>query len=146
MNTEIYEYAIDDNDLLYTFYSRGKNTTIKVVIYQKAARNHFNLAFGDYDEVKDEVSDISVTNNGDTIKVLGTVIETIQTFFKAYPYAILDVRGSTISRTKLYQKIIRDNWAKIETEFKILAFMENDYQPELPNFSKEYTAFQIYRK
>ena len=70
MNTEIYEYVIDDDGLLYTFYSRGKNTTIKVVIYQKVARNHFNLAFGDYDELKDEVSDISATNNGDTFQQL----------------------------------------------------------------------------
>ena len=147
MNTEIYEYAIDNNNLFYGFYSIGEKGIIsKVVVFQKVSRNHFNLAFGDYDELKDEISDTSITNNGDTIKVLGTVIEIILIFFKSYPYAILDITGSTPIRMKLYQKIIRDNKTKIETDFSILAFKEDDYEPQLPDFSQEYQAFQITKK
>ena len=50
MNTETYEYTINENKLIYSFYSTGKNGTIlKLVIYENIALNHFNLAFGDYD-------------------------------------------------------------------------------------------------
>lgn len=108
-----------------------------------AGYNHFNLVFGDYDNTKFEINDTVVTNNGDTIKVLGTVIETIQVFFQAYPHAI---RGSTPIRIKLYQKIIRRNWTEIETKFKILAFNNDINKPEFPDFSQEYQCFQISKK
>ena len=147
MNTEIYEYAINNNNLFYGFYSVGEKGIIsKVVIFQKVARNHFNLAFGDYNELKDEISDTSITNNGDTIKVLGTVIQIILAFFKSYPYAILDITGSTPTRMKLYQRIIKNNKTEIETEFSLLAFKESDYEPQLPDFLQEYQAFQITKK
>ena len=147
MNTEIYEYSTDEENLIYGFVSVGSQGTIsKIILYETRAYNHFNLAFGDYDETKLEINDKSVTNNGDTIKVLGTVIETIKDFFQAYPHAILDIRGSTTLRTKLYQKIIRDNLVKIETEFKILAFKDDITKPEFPDFSQEYTSFQISKK
>lgn len=147
MNTEIYEYSTDKEKLIYGFVSTGNNGVIsKIILYETRNYNHFNLAFGDYDEAKFELNDKSVTNNGDTIKVLGTVIETIKDFFQAYPHAILDIRGSTPIRTKLYQKIIRDNLVKIETEFKILAFKEDIIRPEFPDFSQEYTSFQISKK
>ncbi len=147
MNVETYIYTTDDEKLLYDFYSIGnKGTIAKIVIYEIANFNHFNLAFGDYDAVREEINEISITNNGDTIKVLATVIETIKVFFQTYPYAILDIRGSTTIRTKLYQKIIRDNWAEIETEFRILAFKNDRTKPEIPDFTQEYQLFQITKK
>lgn len=147
MNTEIYEYAIVNNNLSYVFYSvGGKGLISKVVLFEKVARNHFNLAFGDYNALKEEVSDTSITNNGDTVKVLGTVIQIILAFFKFYPYAILDITGSTPIRMKLYQRIIKNNKAEIETEFNLLAFMEKDDEPQLPDFLQEYQAFQITKK
>ena len=147
MNTEIYEYGADDDNLSYGFYSVSeKNVISKIVVFQKVGRNHFNLALGDYNEVKNEMSDTSITNNGDTVKVLGTVIQIILTFFKSYPYAILDIAGSTPTRMRLYQRIIKNNQTEIETGFDILAFQDKDYEPQLPDFSQEYQAFQITKK
>lgn len=57
-----------------------------------------------------------------------------------------DITGSTPIRMKLYQKIIKDNKANIETNFNLLAFKESDYEAELPDFSTEYQAFQITKK
>ena len=147
MNTEIYEYATNKDNLVYMFYSSGKKGIIpKIVIYEKIANNHYNLAFGDYDTLGKSLNDLIITNNGDAIKVLGTVINTIQKFFATYPYAMLEIRGSTAIRTKLYQKIIKDNWAYIETDFRILAFKDGEDKPEIPDFIQDYDFFQISRK
>lgn len=147
MNTEVYEYATNADNLIYMFYSSGKKGIIpKIIIYEKIANNHYNLAFGDYDRLQKALNDLSVTNNGDTIKVLGTVIDTIKQFFLTYPYALLEIRGSTQIRTKLYQKIIRDNWINIETDFRVLAFKDEEDKPKIPNFTQEYDFFQVSKK
>ncbi|TAE12972.1 MAG: hypothetical protein EAZ95_11810 [Bacteroidetes bacterium] len=147
MNAERYDYTTDNDKLLYAFFSTGKRGIIaKVVIYEKTAPNHYNLGFGDYDHTTDNVSDKSVSNNGDTIKVLATVIQTMRDFFEARPHALLDIQGSTPTRTKLYQKIIRNNWEYIETNFKILAFKDINGEPEIPDFSIEYALFQISKR
>ena len=43
-------------------------------------------------------------------------------------------------------KIIKDNWAEIETQFNVLAFLNGEYNAELVDFSKEYRTFQISKK
>lgn len=147
MNAERYDYTTDNDNLLYAFFSMGKKGVItKVIMYEKTAPNHYNLGFGDYDHMTDNISDKSVSNNGDTVKILATVIQTIRDFFGARPYALLDVQGSTPIRTKLYQKILRDNWNEIETNFKVLAFRDVNGEPETPDFSVEYVLFQISKR
>jgi hypothetical protein len=147
MNAERYDYSKDDNALLYVFFSTGKQGIItKVVLYEKTAPNHYNLGFGDYDHSTNGISDKSVSNNGDTVKILATVIQTIRDFFEAKPHALLDIQGSTNVRTRLYQKIIRDNFVVIGTEFKVLAFRTLEDEPEIPDFSVDYVLFQISKR
>ena len=59
---------------------------------------------------------------------------------------MLEIRGSTATRTRLYQKIIKDNWVYIETDFRILAFRDYEDKPEIPDFLQEYDFFQISKK
>lgn len=40
---------------------------------ETATINVYNLGFGDYDEASVSINDLSVTNNGDSLKVLSTV-------------------------------------------------------------------------
>jgi hypothetical protein len=122
MNTEGYDYQKQANNLIYVFYSIGTVGIIpKVVVYEKIEGQLFNLAFGDYNIKTGELDDEAVSNNGDMIKVLATVIQTIRDFFNLYPNATVMIRGSTTLRTKLYTKIIRDNIALIEQEYSIKA-------------------------
>ncbi len=147
MDSEKYTYATNHNNLVYTFHSLGINGIIlKVVVYEKIEDGFYNLAFGDFDEETGEISDKAVSNNGDTIKVLATVIQTIRDFFVAYPESSILIRGSTTTRTRLYQKIIKDNIATITTEFQVFALKqyEDDYEPF--NARVEYQEFKIYKK
>ena len=63
----------------------------------------YNLAFGDYNEKTGQVNHIAVTNNGDSKKVLATVIQALYIFFNRYPTCIVIAKGSTKSRTRLYR-------------------------------------------
>ncbi|MCU0445448.1 MAG: hypothetical protein MUE85_11070 [Microscillaceae bacterium] len=105
--------------------------------------NLYNLAFGDYNPVTQELDDKSVSNNGDIVKVLATIIQTTRDFFDLYPQAVLIVQGSTATRTRLYQKIIKDNWGFIQTQFKILALEKGELIPKTPDFSLDYEKFYI---
>lgn len=146
MNAEKYDYKQNGDSLVYIFFSVGKKIITKVVVYEPIDTNTYNLAFGDYDLVNQTIDDKSISNNGDTIKVLATVIQTIRDFFEVYLSVGLQIQGSTSIRTKLYQKIIRDNLTEIETEFKVFALRKGEIMLETPDFTQEYERFYIFKK
>jgi hypothetical protein len=87
----------------FEFFSEGKNGKIrKVVVFQKIADGIFNLAFGDKIEETGTLDDKNVSDNGDTEKVLATVVLTIFMFTDKYPDAYIFATGSTPARTRLY--------------------------------------------
>jgi len=82
MNLPQYEVTPDENLYKFTFISEGKNGKVeKIVLYEEINEGVFNLAFGDKDITTGHINDRIVTNNGDTEKVLATVISTVYTFF-----------------------------------------------------------------
>ncbi len=109
MKSEIYEISHLEGDLLYLFFSIGKNGIVpKVIEYECIDTDIYNLAFGDLDILTNSVNDNVVTNNGDTIKVISTVIQTIPLFFKIQPNATVLFTGSNATRTKLYNRILKN--------------------------------------
>ena len=63
----------------------------------------YNLAFGDLDTKTGYVSDRVISNNGDSKKVLATVIQALYIFFNRYPTCIVIAKGGAKSRTRLYR-------------------------------------------
>jgi hypothetical protein len=132
---------------MYLFLSIGEKGTIpKVVVYEQVAENLYNLAFGDYDTITKEISDTVVSNNGDMVKILATVIQTLRDFLTVYPTTTTMIQGSSHTRTHLYQRIIENNLPEIETEFEVMALLNIEAQPEKPDFSKKYTIFHISKR
>jgi hypothetical protein len=146
MNAPKYDYKSDNDNLVYIFFSVGKKIITKIVVYEPIDTDTYNLAFGDYDIVNQTIDDKSISNNGDTIQVLATVIQTIRDFFASYPKVALQIQGSTKVRTRLYQKIIRDNLIEIETEFNVFALRSNEIMLEKPDFSVDYERFYVFKK
>ena len=139
-----YNYSTSASNLMYVFLSIGKQGTIpKIVMYEEIDDNFYNVAFGDYDPITKEISDEVVSNNGDMVKILATVIGTMQDFFAFYPNAKIMIQGSTPLRTRLYQRIIKNNLSEIATEFKVEALLEEDSVPEYPNFDNQYQIFHL---
>lgn len=142
-----YEYQTDEELFYYEFISIGIKGDIKKVIeYSKMnLPNFYNLAFGDYDEQKQQINDTIVTNNGDSLKVLATVASTVYAFTGKYPNANIFVTGSTEVRTRLYRMGITNNLVEIQEDFYIYG-MKYDETFEEFIVGEDYIGFLITRK
>jgi hypothetical protein len=100
-----YQYKTEGQLEFFEFYSEGPKGIIKKVVeYQRTSNNNiYNLAFGDYDEKVKGINDLSITNNGDSLKVLATVASTVYAFTDRHPKSWIIATGSTSVRTRLYR-------------------------------------------
>ena len=130
----------------FEFISVGqKGNVIKVVRYSEInVKGFYNLGFGDKDPITGFLSDLTVTNNGDSQKVLATVAATLYAFTNNHPDATVIATGSTQARTRLYQMGITNNFKAIEKDFTVLGLTETDWEPFRKNIT--YEAFLVRRK
>ena len=129
----------------FEFDSIGSKGTIeKVVHYTEISKGFYNLGFGDKDPLTGLLSDLAVTNNDDSKKVLATVAATLYAFTDSHPGAIIIATGSTEARTRLYRIGISNNLEAIETDFIIFGLKETDWEPFRKNVT--YGAFLVRRK
>ena len=142
-----YNYRSENSLQFYEFISEGPKGLIKkMVIYtETTTENVYNLGFGDYDESTNGINDLSVTNNGDSLKILATVASTVYAFTEKYPNAWILATGSTTVRTRLYRMGITNNLAEIETDFIVLGYTKNE---EWERFlvGEDYEAFLLTKK
>lgn len=130
----------------FEFVSVGqKGDIIKVVHYSEInIKGFYNLGFGDKDPITGYISDLTVTNNGDSQKVLATVAATLYAFIDKHPNATVIATGSTEARTRLYRMGITNNLKAIEQDFIVLGLTETEWE----TFRKDiiYGAFLVRRK
>ena len=79
MNKPKYLYKSEEFLKIYEFVSEGPKVQIKKLVqYTDTGSEHvYNIAFGDNDEKTNSINDLSITNNGDSLKVLATVASTV---------------------------------------------------------------------
>lgn len=104
----------------------------------------YNMAFGDYDEDTCKLEVFAVSNNGDRDKVLNTVALTLLDFFEVHPEAVVIARGSTPSRTRLYQMGINKNLDMIHTRLDVFGFHNNGWKKFQSNIN--YEAFYVRKR
>ena len=87
MQIEKYPIKSENNFFLFEFISEGPKGLIQKVIQfeQTIEPNLFNLAFGDVNVQTNELDDLVISNNGDSEKVLATVVAALYAFFDKYP-------------------------------------------------------------
>jgi Family of unknown function (DUF6934) len=130
MDLDKYPVFSDNDRSSYEFLSQGPNGTIKkVVAYQEIGHNIFNLAFGDWNEIKQVIDDEARSNNNDRDKVLVTVATTVIDFVKFHPKATIFVKGSTPARTRLYQMGIVSILTEINRIGSIEGFYNGIWEP-----------------
>ncbi len=134
----------------YRFTSRGRTNIEKVVEFTPlAVTGFYNLGFGDVTEAG-AISDRTVSNNGDIIKVLSTVIHIIKDFTLEKPDVRISFMGSTALRTAVYQRILKTYYTDFRKDFRITAIQEIEGQLEEVIFDRsnsgKYKAFIIQRK
>jgi len=141
-----YEVDISLDYQTYEFVSVGsKGNIIKVVRYSEInVKGYYNLGFGDKDSLTGFISDLTVTNNGDSKKVLATVAATLYAFTNANSNATIIATGSTEARTRLYRMGITNNLEEIKLDFIVLGLTKTDWETFRRNIT--YDAFLIRRK
>jgi len=138
MKYEVYEnIAVQDDFNRFDFISIGKKGLVrKRVSFSKTEMDKvYNLAFGDVDE-KDELDDLSVSDNGDRNKVLATVVNIVVSYTNRYPGRWIFFQGSSESRTRLYRMAIGLNLEELSIKFNIYGLIDNELIP----FSKNLNA------
>jgi hypothetical protein len=147
MNNPKYLYKSDKKHTLFEFISTGPKGRIKKVIQytETSTKNVFNLGFGDFNETTKGIDDLSVSNNGDSLKVLATVASTVYAFLEKHPDAWIIATGSTAARNRLYRMGITKYIAEINQDFSVYGYSEDGIWEEFTT-GVAYEAFLLTKK
>jgi hypothetical protein len=146
MKLDRYELKSDDQLTTFDFLSEGPKGKIeKIVQFSLIYQNNlYNLAFGDRNYLTGQIDDKIVTDNGDSEKVLATVVAAVYAFCERVPDALIYATGSTASRTRLYRMGINKYYDIVKEDFKIFGQSESEWEPYKKG--KDYEAFVVQKK
>ena len=132
--------------MVYEFVSEGPRGQIhKLIKYSETSlKGFYNLAFGDKDLLTGVIDDNVVSNNGDSEKVLTTVVASVYAFTDFEKDAWVYATGSSISRTRLYRMGITRYIDEISKDFLVFRLRDGEWEAFEKNI--EYTAFVVRRK
>ncbi len=87
MKIDTYSLKAESSLTVFEFLSEGPNGLIrKLIQFQETNQpDVYNLAFGDKNAETGEIDDLVVSNNGDTDKVLATVVAALYAFLRQVP-------------------------------------------------------------
>ena len=133
------------NELHFDFISVGKKGEIyKRVTFIELEYGFFNMGLGDLNPESAEVDYFSVSDNGDRNTILATVSEIIVSFFELYPSHTIYFKGTSRSRTRLYQMAINHFYDELSERFHILGELDD----KMTRFKRNtnYKSFLILKK
>lgn len=146
MHLDRYKLLSQESLMVFEFISIGyKGSVTKIIQYNPTEiKNIYNLGFGDKDIKTGLIDDLSITDNGDSQKVLATVAFSIYLFTEAYTDASVYAIGSTKARTRLYRIGITNQLETIEKDFNVYGLINTVWR----KFKKDinYEAFLVQRK
>ena len=146
MKLPSYKMSVGKSNHVFEFTSIGKKGEIeKMIVFEKTTTNGFyNLAFGDKDKISGKLNDIKVSNNGDSEKILATVVKAVYIFLKLNPNVWIYAEGRTKSRTRLYRMGISKHLKEAEKDFYIFGSKNNSWEKFIRNV--DYESFAILKK
>ena len=89
--------------------------------------NLYNLAFGDKHINTGMLDDQIITDNGDSEKVLATVVSAIYAFADRYPECWIYATGNA-ARTRLYRMGINKYFEIVIADFEIMGESRNEWE------------------
>ncbi|PQA90423.1 hypothetical protein SAMN05421796_108148 [Chryseobacterium piscicola] len=142
------KYPLNSSDKMMTFefISEGDKGLIhKLVRFQSTnLKDVYNLAFGDKNYLTGDIDDKVISNNGDSEKVLASVVATLYAFTDKYSEVWIYATGSTKSRTRLYRMGITKFYTEVKKDFEIYGQLEDDWEEF--KIGTEYDGFLVKRK
>ncbi|MDO7875718.1 hypothetical protein Q5H93_13315 [Hymenobacter sp. ASUV-10] len=145
MHLDKYALSAEGDLTTFEFIIEGRRGAIrKLIIFQETTEpNLYNLAFGDRNETTGELNDLAVSDNGDSEKVLATVVGALYSFFDKYPAAFVYATGSTSARTRLYRMGIHRFLPEVMTDFHLYGQIGDFFHEFEPNIA--YDGFLVQR-
>ncbi len=145
MSVEKYHLKADETLTVFEFVSEGPRGAIRKLIHFQPTHTDgvYNLAFGDRNLQTEDIDDLAVTNNGDTDKVLGTVVAALYAFLDKQPEALVYATGSTRARTRLYRMGITRFYEEVKQDFILFGQVGNAFHEFEPG--TEYDGFLVHR-
>jgi len=146
MRIDRYALKSESGLTVFEFISEGPKGTIRKMVHFQETNEPglYNLAFGDKNSGTDELDDLSVSNNGDSEKVLATVVAALYAFFDRHPDAFVYATGSTAARTRLYRMGITRFREEMELDFHLFGQVGDKFEPF--ETGREYIGFLAQRK
>ncbi|KAA0989995.1 DUF6934 family protein [Dyadobacter aurulentus] len=121
-----YPLRISQDSLTFSFESISNHRVIaKLIEFVQIDDQVYNLAFGDV-EIDGYLNDLVVSDNMDTKEVLASVIEAVLIFFDAHPNNSVYIKGSTTSRTRLYQIVLNREYCNWQDKFIVYGVCGED--------------------
>ena len=132
--------------MVFEFISIGPKGNIPKLIKYSATnlKDVYNLAFDDKNNNSGQIDDTIISNNGDSEKILATVVASLYGFTEKHPEAWINAIGSTKSRTRLYRIGITKYISEIERDFEIYGLIQDEWHEFTLN--TEYDGFLTKRK
>lgn len=145
MKIETYALKADDSYTIFEFTSEGPKGSIqKLIQFQETIQpNLFNLAFGDKHAPTGKINDLIVSNNGDSEKVLATVISSLYAFFDKHPATFVFAAASS-ARMRRYRMIINRYHKEIAQDFDLYGQLGEKFYEFEPG--KDYLSFLVQQK
>jgi hypothetical protein len=146
MKIDKYALKAESSLTVFEFISEGSNGAIRKLIHFQETNEPglYNLAFGDKVSDTGEINDLAISNNGDTDKVLATVIAALYAFFDKHPDAFVYATGSTQARTRLYRMGITRFYDEMKTDFYLFGQIGDDFHEF--ELGRQYNGFLAQRK
>jgi hypothetical protein len=146
MKLDRYELKAGKNLITFEFISEGPKGQIPKTVQFATTnqRNIYNLAFGNKHPETGQIDDLTISNNGDSERVLATVVATVYAFTDKYPDFWIHATGSTKARTRLYRMGITKYLEEAKTDFDIYGQILNEWEPFVKGTN--YEAFVVKRK
>ena len=132
--------------MIFEFVSEGpKGKILKLIKFSETnLKNLFNLGFGDKDTNTSDINDLAISNNGDSEKILATVVSAVYAFTDKYPDSWIYATGSTRARTRLYRMGISKYIAEVKSDFDVYGLVNDEW--EIFQQETDYDAFLVKRK
>jgi len=146
MKLDKYELKSGEQLEVFEFISIGiKGRITKLVQYSPTNyKDLYNLGFGDKNAETGEIDDCIISNNGDSDKVLTTVVASLYAFTDKHKGIMVYATGSTRARTRLYRMGITKYFDDAMIDFEIYGQIDGNWE----EFRKDvdYEAFLVKRK
>ncbi len=129
MDLPKYQLSAENSLTVFEFVSIGEKGQIKKLIKfsERHLKDFYNLGFGDKNEETNEIDDKIVSNNGDSERVLATVVSSVYAFTDKNPEAWVYATGSIKARTRLYRMGINKYYEKVIKDFEVYGLIDDQW-------------------